>query len=366
MKKFKRFGGFLCALALVASCLSGTVFAAAADSVPEVMATEAEDVGFQPVVVNEAETIPAQEFEELENITQTFDSELADVEGTAISKSRTNWAISDPVFVGNSTLNGVFDAYVVNLSSNQLAFLKLNSSNPNLIAELWYVQNGMLYASTGWRVNANGGASYINVPAGQYAIVIGSVSGTETGDYKLMWNCSNPSGASNIINVTDDLSRVVLLYDLSTIKSNGENILDDLKWEEHETWYTSAGYSARDMSMTMTEARGIYLGSFSSSAPYYAPNALLVDVQQGSWLYRNSYYRNVGGDVTHVMDYFDPSGLKTPRTFGEGYADFSYGPNYIVINLDTFEVCEFLSPFNYHYTTDGGRTFSLTNLRQIA
>lgn len=66
-----------------------------------------------------------------------------------------------------------------------------------------------------------------------------------------------------------------------------------------------------------------------------------------------------------MINWYDPSGMETPRTFGEGPLDFSYGANYIVINLDTFEVCEFLSPFNYHYTKQGDRTFSLTNLRQL-
>ena len=88
-------------------------------------------------------------------------------------------------------------------------------------------------------------------------------------------------------------------------------------------------------------------------------------MNRGAWLYTNSYYRNDTGDVTHIINWYDPSGLKTPRTFGEGSDDFSYGPNYIVINLDTFEVCEFLSPFNYHYTQDGGRAFTLTNLRKL-
>ena len=88
--------------------------------------------------------------------------------------------------------------------------------------------------------------------------------------------------------------------------------------------------------MKMYSAKGIYKGSFSSSA-YSAPNALLVDVKTGSWLYSNSFYMNVGGDVTHQINYIDPSGLKTPRTFGEGYADYT-DHNFIIIDLDKFQV----------------------------
>lgn len=47
------------------------------------------------------------------------------------------------------------------------------------MAVLYYVDNGMLGDSTGWGVYANGGENYINIPAGQYAIVIGSSTGTE-------------------------------------------------------------------------------------------------------------------------------------------------------------------------------------------
>ncbi len=40
------------------------------------------------------------------------------------------------------------------------------------------------------------------------------------------------------------------------------------------------------------------------------------------------------------------------------------GYNFIVIDLDKFQVCEFLSPFNYFYTEEGKRTYSLTNVVQ--
>lgn len=298
----------------------------------EVEATEAQDVGIQSLSVGEAGVLPAQEFSDLDSLAQTEQSEfsLSDVPSNALN-ARSVWAIGDPVFVGNGTLSDSFDIYVVTLTAKQISFLKLNSSNSNLMAVLYYVDDGYLGDSTGWGVYANGGESYINIPAGQYAIVIGSASGTEFGNYKLMWNCSNPSGARSIVDTTDDLARVVLYYDNSQILSNGNNILTKLTWEEHETWYTSLGYTARDMSMTMYEARGVYLGSFSSSAPYSAPNALLVDVQRGSWLYTNSYFTDYLGDVTHVINWYDPSGMKTPRTFGEGPYDFSYGANYIVI-----------------------------------
>ena len=110
--------------------------------------------------------------------------------------------------------------------------------------------------------------------------------------------------------------------------------------------------------------KAIYKTAFTSTAPYSTSNALLVEVNRGTWVYFNSYYTNDTGAVTHIMDWYDPSGLKTPRTFGEGEFDFAYGPSYIVIDLDTFQVCDFLSPFNYNYQY-GGRQYTLTNVEQL-
>ena len=119
------------------------------------------------------------------------------------------------------------------------------------------------------------------------------------------------------------------------------------------------------MEISSITSKGTYFASFNSSKPYNASNALLIEVSQGSYLYFNSYYRNDKGQVTHVMDYTDPSGLKTPRTLGKEPTDFIWGKHYIVIDLDTFKVVEFLSPFNYHYTKEGGRTFSLSQMTRI-
>lgn len=312
--------------------------------------------------IDSAETAPIDTIENLNEITPDSSKEVNGVSPNATLK-RDIWAINDPVFVGNGTLDEQFDLYVVTLNQKQLSFLKLNSSNPNLMAILYEVKpDGTLGGSYNWGAVANGGAAYINIPAGRYAIVIGSGTGTERGTYNLMWNCSTPEGAKSIIYTRQDLSMVYVYVNNGTVYANGVNIIKGLEWEEHETWYMPSGYSGRDMEMTVFGVSGIYKGNFSSSLPYSAPNALLVNVSRGSWLYHNSYYSNVEGDTVHVQDYFDLSGLKTPRTFGEGAHDFSYGPNYIVINMDTNEVCEFLSPFNIHFTPDGGRTYSLTSL----
>ncbi|MBP1903810.1 hypothetical protein J2Z32_000422 [Paenibacillus turicensis] len=279
--------------------------------------------------------------------------------------TNSTWQINDPVFVGDGKLTGAYDIYLVNASSNRTAALKLAASSSELIAQIFIVDAQGNLQPSNFIVNANSSDKFGALPSGTYAIVIGSSSGKVTGTYTLMWNCSNPSGAKSIINRTSDLARVVLFYSNNEIRSNGDNIITNLKWEEHETWYLPLGYSARDMSISAITSKGTYLASFNSSKPYTANNALLIDVSKGSYLYFNSYYSNDKGDVVHVMNYIDPSGLKTPRTLGNSSTDFDWGNHYIVINLDTFEVAEFLSPFNYHYTKDGGRTYSLNNVTRV-
>lgn len=275
------------------------------------------------------------------------------------------WQINEPVFVGDGNLTEAYDIYLVNASSNRTAALKLAASSSELIAQIFVVDAQGNLQATNFGVNANSSDKFGALGPGTYAILIGSSSGTATGTYTLMWNCSNPSGAKSIINRTSDLARVVLFYNNNEIRSNGDNIITDLRWEDSETWNLPLGFSSRKMSISTITSKGTYLGSFESSKPYKANNALLIDVSLGSYLYLNTYYSNNKGDVVHVMDFTDPSGLRTPRTLGKEPTDFDWGNHYIVIDLDTFQIVEFLSPFNHHYTTNGGRTFSLSNVTRV-
>lgn len=324
-----------------------------------IQATEAEDVGFRSLNLNsiendEAETL-ADTSSNIEAMSVPYDVEMP-------LQTRDMGSTDAPVFHVNGNLDEAYDIYVTSLSDQQLIFMQLDSSNSDLKAIICEVSaDGNVDLNTGVGIKANTGYGFVTKPAGMYAIVIfGSEAG---GDYTLYWNASNPAGAKYVINMTPDLSRVDLFYSNSQVCSNGVNILSGLSWDYHETWHQPNGYTARDMSITMHSAKGIYRGSFSSSE-YSAPNALLVDVGIASWSYSTSFYVNVGGDVTHQINSIDPSGLDTPRTFGEGYADYT-DHNYIIIDLDQFQVCEFLSPFNYFYTEQGGRTFSLTNLEKF-
>ena len=63
------------------------------------------------------------------------------------------------------------------------------------------------------------------------------------------------------------------------------------------------------------------------------------------------------------MDWYDATGQKTPRNFDE--ADIKLGPHYIVIDLNTNQVVDFASPYNYLWLTGdtkGSATFTQTDI----
>lgn len=55
------------------------------------------------------------------------------------------------------------------------------------------------------------------------------------------------------------------------------------------------------------------------------------------------------------MDTMDFRGKKTPRQLDED--DMSYGPHYIIFDLEKNQVVDFASPLNYWYT-EGGKKYS--------
>lgn len=305
-----------------------------------------------------------------------------------VMKRRSMFAIRDDVFVGNGTLidGSDMDIYQINTpSTSRLGFLKLNSTNSNLIAGIFKVVDGNA-TLTNLFTTANSGISLGELaPIGTtdtgsnpyYVIIILSSNPTEGGgDYDLMWNCSNSFGAKQLISYTNDLSTIALYYDRAKLLINGKNILPGLKWEYSKTWYQTYGHISRSMSIelpnektlydnsSLNPIRGILTGSISSDIGYSIPNALFLDVNYGNWTYTQTAYQNIHGLVDHLISWEDPSQQLTPRTFGND-TDFYYGHHYIVIDLDTSTVRDFISSYNYNYTERGGYTYTVSNITTI-
>lgn len=360
MKKAKKFISIVIIVVLACACFAPCAFAAT----PEGTVVEnSKEKAVTMAALNPTGTAPKEIFSEGAGGMAEFS--ISGVEQKAMT--RDVWNLADPIFVGNGQLTSSVDFYIVSLTTPSIAFLKLASGNTNLMALVYQLNSdGTVGNSTGLGVMANGNSANLGLTTGNYVIAVGSSTGNERGNYTLMWNRSNPaSGAKYLLNQSNDLTRVVLFYSNNQILSNGTNIVPTIAWEDHKTWVTNYGYTARDMVIDTITSSGTYLGSFSSSAPYSTSNALFIEIARGSYLYKTSVNYSSGGDVSLTMDWNDPSGLKTPRWLGDTPTDFNWGSHYIVIDLNTFAVVEFLSPFNYYYTDKGGRTYTLSNISQL-
>lgn len=310
---------------------------------------------------------------ETDSIKSSFEIEPAGIESYNEQKSfrqaRSTEFLNDPVAIVNSNLSENADFYVVENTSDVYAFLQLSAEDSNLVAILYFVNSdGTLGSSTGFGVYANQGCSAIGLPTGVYAIVIVSIDGSG-GAYTLYWNRSNPyaqSGESSVpISISEDLSQVAIYYTDSKILNNGTNVMTDLQYEERRDFIVTGGYAHITTSISSVyETGNIYTGSFSyqDSTPYSTDNALIIELERASYMYVDRYYQNINGDVTSWMYFEDPvTGLTTPRVLGDGPDDADYAPHYLIVDLNTNKVVDFVSVFNYFYLIHG-RIPSVSNL----
>lgn len=110
------------------------------------------------------------------------------------------------------------------------------------------------------------------------------------------------------------------------------------------------------------------MGNFSYKdrlSSYSTNNALIIEVKRAIYTYVDRYYQNINGNVTSWMYWEDPiTGLTSPRILGDSYYDEDMGPHYVVFDLDTNELVDFVSILNYPYIRLG-REPNMSNLRQF-
>lgn len=272
------------------------------------------------------------------------------------------WRIEQNVFNddGQLTTNEYQDLYVVQTTSDTAPTLKISSTNSNIIAELFIYDTSKGTITPTSFIDSAGDDNYQiagKMAAGTYIIAVGSSDNTAQGKYTLMWNCSNPSGASRILYVSSNLDLVTLGYQYQDIKSNGNELIDRsaLKWDEEWTLTFSTGYYGRNQSVSAVDTSDMKsdikldYGTYSTNK-YSTNHALLVELGKGtSWCFMRSYYNNVNGQVEHTMDWTDVTGQETPRNFTD--ADVALGPHYLVIDLEKNLIVDFASPYNYLWYT---------------
>lgn len=196
---------------------------------------------------------------------------------------------------------------------------------------------------------------------GHYILAVGSPSGTDTGSYALMWNCSNPSNPTKVLYGSDNLDLITLGYGYQDIKSNGNTLVQQhlLKWEEEYTFNFGTSHRGRNQSISDVDMSHVkmHLGSYSTNK-YSTDNALFIQVGQGTlWSIMQSYYNNVNGNVVHEMNWYDATGQRTPRRLDA--IDEQIANHYLVIDLEKNLIVDFFSPYNYLWQSEeitGGGT----------
>ena len=376
MKKVtKRVLSGLCAFSLL-SGMSFTAFAAEPTG---------KDISKIPAVEGK---IPQPSIDEVQQVAKTMKNNFVSslsadpntlnetyslVEGQDIQvdmKSRETWLLEDEIFNGTGDVSAAdnMDMYIVQTTTGSAPAMKIVSDNPNLVVRLYILDMATGQAS-GTNIFDQAGDNAANVladmPAGNYVLGVYSLDQSRPdGNYTLMWNRANPAGAKAIVNCDANLLNVILGYKYPVaIYCNGNEWINGLEWEEHYTLSTGTGHYGRDQSISDINVQKVNVGIFDTNK-YKTNNALFLELGPDTlWTIMRSQYSNINGDVTHIMDWNDVTGTRTPRRFTA--ADMVFGPHYIVIDMNTNQIVDFASPYNYLWATEeitGSAAFTRTNI----
>lgn len=284
---------------------------------------------------------------------------------TVAASSTTYWNMPNPVTVTNGVLTDSSSsaAYYFKVTRPSFTFLKIKSTNANIVAQLYMSTDSGYKQTNFYNLSSSSGFSDIVLPVGDYCMAVASKDGTARGNYTLMFNRSNKSDAKNLVYVSENLDKVTLHYGAMDFECNGTALFynDHLTWEEHWTFVSGNSYWGRDQQINHIKPKLYAVGSYtttytSSDHTNSSTNhALYIEAGVGTqWSYMTSQYIDIGS-AHHTMDPMDFRGKKTPRPLDKD--DMSYGPHYIIFDLEKNKVVDFASPLNYWYTK-GGKKYS--------
>lgn len=329
--------------------------------------------------------------DELESLAQSMQDNITDEDGSFESpdmntiteieeqdngaievntKARDTWRITDSIFNGDGQLSASdpLDMYILSTTTDTTPVLKVQSGDSNVLAQLFVLDTATGNASPTNFIDQAGdsaAAIAVSLPAGDYILAVGSANNSSTAAYTLMWNCSNPANPTRVIYSSPNLDLVTLGYGYQQIKSNGTNLVasSNLKWEEEYTLTVGNSFWHRSQDISEVRINKLHLGKFFTNK-YSTNNALFIEVGEGTlWSILRSSYENVDGDVTHIMDWEDATGRKTPRRFDQ--IDMEFGPHYIVVDLEQNLIVDFASPYNYLWQSGeikGSKTFTAKDI----
>lgn len=98
-------------------------------------------------------------------------------------------------------------------------------------------------------------------------MAVASKDGTARGNYTLMFNRSNKSGAENLVYVSENLAKVTLHYGAMDFECNGIALFynDYLTWEEHWTFLSGNSYWGRDEQINNIKPKLYAVGSYTTT-----------------------------------------------------------------------------------------------------
>jgi hypothetical protein len=282
---------------------------------------------------------------------QTIDAEL--------TATNTDDFYHLPVYASNTTILG----------------FKLSSSNPSIVAILCLLSGSTLSDAGAAAAYADDVPVFVGVPSQSsnqsYVIYVTSLDGSD-GDYSLTVNSGTIITTNGTIKQLETDLSVIKTIDSLEIYKNGV-VFDSRAAAQAQGWNvvdtTSLAYGFDQITHNLIPQltnNGKFFASVTASRYTLANgNAQLFPVLSGSsYMLFRSYYQNVSGNVTHIMDFDDVRGIQTPRTLTNDDAEYFSGVpgtsvvGYLVYDIINEEVVDFYSIFNYYYAT-GYESFSV-------
>lgn len=257
---------------------------------------------------------------------------------------------------GTLTEENTLDYYLFSTAKDCLSISKIVTSNENYTMIL-----GMVNYETGQISLTDYGAfankQYaINLPKGDYAWIIQSQNATYGDSYTLQYNHSLPMNSNDVLYVSDDYQKIYT-FSYGALKVNGQYTNLDYKYDLHWQTELSSGTAWHTEKIWLENSQVsqvIHVGGFQykhGSKYVTYPNTIVLNV-------------GVGGTFTHYLDqnpprvyhdYYDMAGRETPRPIDNLDLEL-YGSHYLVYDIDTDTVKEFVSGLSRQWSGTPDKT----------
>lgn len=305
-------------------------------------------------VIQSVETF---EFEGIDSMENTISIPQKKV-SSRNAQTRSGSVINDSYGISQGTLTeeNTLDYYLFSTIKDSLSVSKIvtNNSNYTMILGLVDYTTGQI-SLTSYGAVANQQYA-INLPKGDYAWIIQSQNATYGDSYKLQYNYSLPMNADDVLYISDDYQKIYSFsYGAFKINNQYQNL--DYKYDLH--WQTelssgTAWHTEKIWLENATVTDVIHMGGFQykhGSNYITYPNTIVFNVGEG-------------GTFTHYLDqnpprvfhdYKDMAGRETPRAIDSFDLEL-YGSHYLVYDLDTDTVKEFVSGLSRQWSGTPDKT----------